>query len=309
MIALRKAAVSAIDSLEPIHTAVGGSMRRFIALLAIGTGLAIPAQAAAGGPDFPVATETAFIKGSFTIQLRAALKRDGVKFISDTMRCKYLGKQRWICFPRYTVERHGEFAKYAVRISVTPNTWRTDGRPRVVYNWSRSRPPAPDDAERCLLGAAHQAHLGAPAVANMPGGQVEVLFVDRRDDYVRYCVFERHTLSSATGERVSGLPAPRNANGIAYQLPFCTREGRHASSSTFGRVGANVTTAIFEFAHGKPVSGGVLRGFYEALWQSRAYPDRITLTTKSGSVVNVKVPRSLAKGPCLNFTGLVNLGK
>lgn len=225
------------------------------------------------------------------------------------MRCKYLGKQRWICFARYTVERHGEFAKYAVRISDQPNGWKTVGPPRVVYNWSRSKPPAPDDAEQCLLGAAHQAHLGPPAVANMPGGQVVVLYVDRRNNYVRHCVFERHTLSSATGEQLSGIPAPRNPDGIAYQHPVCIQDGRHASSDTFGRIGADVIAATFEFADRTPVPGGVLRGFYEASWQSRAYPDRITLTTKSGRTVNVKVARSLAQGPCLNLTGLANIGK
>jgi hypothetical protein len=283
-------------------------MRRFITLLAIGVIVVVPAQAAAGGPDFPIATETAYIKGWFTTDLGAMLKPQGIKLLGDTLRCKYIGRQRWICFARYTVERHGEFAKYAVRINVTGNSWKQAGQPRIVYNWSTRKPPPPDDAEQCLLGAAHQAHLGRPAVANMPGEQVVVLYVDRRDNYVRYCVFARQKLSSATAEQLSGIPAPPNPNGIAYQHPVCIQEGRSASSDTFGRIGANVIAATFEFAHGRPVTGSVLRGFYEASWQSRAYPHTIILKTKSGRKINVRVRRSLTKGPCLNLTGLANLG-
>ena len=210
-------------------------------------GLAIPAQAAAGGPDFPTPTETAFIKAAFTTQLRANVKREGAKFVADTMGCKYIGKQSWTCFATYTVELHGRFAVFAVRIRDTPHYWKVVGRIRVVRNWSRSRPPGPDDAERCMQGAAHKADLGSPATTNVPGGQVEILFIDRRDSYVRYCVFRGHTLSAATGEPLSDVPAPRDPNGIAYQDRSCVQDGRHSSSDTFGRVGTNVTAATFTF--------------------------------------------------------------
>lgn len=159
------------------------------------------------------------------------------------------------------------------------------------------------------MGATYQVHLGAPAVDAIPGGQVVVVYIDRRDNYVRACVFERNKLSSATDDRMSELPVPRDPTAIAYQHPGCFQDGRHTSSDTFGRVGSDVTAVTFEFAHGKPVQGGVLRGFYAASWPSHSYPDRITLTTKSGGMATVNVPHSLSTGRCFNVTGLADIGK
>jgi hypothetical protein len=170
--------------------------------------------------------------------------------------------------------------------------------------FSRTKPPAPVDVDQCIQAAAHQADLGAPIIASAPGGQLEVLFIDRRNNYVDYCIFKGHTLESSTGEGISGLRAPRDPDEIAYQPTFCTRDGHSASSSTFGRVGADVTAATFKFAHRRPVQGLVLDGFYEASWSSSADPDEITLTTKSGSTLNVTVPRPSSSDKCLNFTGL-----
>jgi hypothetical protein len=278
-------------------------MKRFIVVLAIGVGLAIPAQAAAGGPDFSTSSETTFIKASFTTQLRAALTKEGAKFIADTMRCQYRGKQRWTCFATYWVELHGKYAEAAARIDDTPHYWKVVGR-SWIKSWSSSSPPAPYDVDQCLQGSAHQADLGSPAISNAPGGAVEVLFVDRPNRYVRYCTFKGHTLSAATGEPLSDVPVPRDPNGIAYQARTCVQYGRHTSSDTFGRVGDNVIDATFKFAHGQAIRSGVLRGFYEAAWPSRASPDSVTLTTKSGSTVDVQLPRPPAADKCLNFTGL-----
>jgi hypothetical protein len=277
------------------------------AVLAIGVGLAIPGQSAAAPGS--ASAETTFINASFTSQLRASLKHEHVKFIADTMWCKYTGKQRWTCFATYWAEWHDEFAEYALTIRDTPNEWEVVGRTRFIKRPSRTKPPAPVDVDQCAQGSAHQADLGTPVVANVPGGLVEVLFIDRRDRYVRDCVFSGHTLESATGESLSDLAAPREPDGIAYVAATCVQDGRHTSSGTFGRVGAGVTAATFEFAHGKPVQGAVLSGFYEAGWPSGANPDEIVLTTTSGATVNVQVPNSESSSSCLNVTGLIRLGK
>lgn len=232
------------------------------------------------------------------------------------MRCQYRGKQRWTCFATYWVELHGKYAEAAARINDTPHYWKVVGR-SWIKDWSRSSPPAPYDVDQCLQGSTHQANLGSPAIAKAPGGQVEVLLVDRPNRYVRYCTFKGHTLSAATGEPLSDVPVPHDPsgppaaacagiaiNGIAYQDRTCVQYGHHSSSDTFGRVGNIVIDATFNFAHGKAVRSGVLRGFYEAAWPSRTSPDSVTLTTKSGSTVDVKLPRPPAADKCLNLTGL-----
>ena len=275
------------------------SLKRFIAVLAIGVGLAIPAQATAGGPDFPTSSETTFIKAVFTTQIRAALAKEGAKFIADTMRCQYRGRQRFTCFATYWVELHGKYAEAAART----HYWKVVGR-SWIKDWSSSSPPDPYDVDQCLQGSAHQANLGSPAIAEGPGAQVEVLFVDRLNRYVRYCTFKGDTLSVATGEPLSDVPVPHDPNGIAYQDRTCVQYGRHVSSDTFGRVGNNVIGATFKFAHGKAIRSGVLRGFYEAAWSSGASPDSVTLTTRSGSTVDVQLPQPPATDKCLNFTGL-----
>jgi hypothetical protein len=276
-------------------------------VLASGVGLAIPERSAAA-PNFPTSAETTFVKSWFTPELRAALKREGAKLIADTMWCKYIGRQRWNCSATYWVQWHDEFAEYGLRVRDDPKESKAVGRPRVLKPLSRTKPVAPVDVDQCVQGSPHQPDLRAPIVANVPGGLVEVLFIDRRDSYVRDCVFSGHTLRSATGESLSALPAPGDPTAIAYEAPLCIQDGRHKSSVTFGRVGANVTAATFEFAHGKPVEGGVISGFYEAAWSSGANPDQIILTTTTGATVNVQVPTSESSGTCLNVTGLAKLG-
>lgn len=139
--------------------------------------------------------------------------------------------------------------------------------------------------------------LGAPAIISAKGSDVEVLFVDRRQNYVRDCVFAPDGFDLIAGEALSSFPAVHDPNGIDNDADVdLTADCGHASGEPktafgeeFGRVGTNVTAVWFEFAHEAPLQGTVRHGFYEAWWNWREYPDRVTFRTLSGNVFNRKI--------------------
>jgi hypothetical protein len=106
-------------------------MRRFIALLATGLALALPAQAAA----LTLMQVTAIVKKGFTKQVRAKANLAGLKLVAVTVKCSSIGGGDWTCFATYTIKESGAYAKYGEYISVTPTGWHSQSGGTLLKEW------------------------------------------------------------------------------------------------------------------------------------------------------------------------------
>lgn len=153
---------------------------------------------------------------------------------------------------------------------------------------------------RCARGVKDAPKLSSPVAIEPRGADVELLFIDRSDDYYRDCVFAPHpsegfflfgTLSRLVTPRPDGIDVvPAEAT--------CVREtsGTGVIAGEIARVGTDVRGVMFKFPHATSVRATIRQGVFEVWWTHREYPDEVTLTTKRGSAVDVKVPSSAEPG-------------
>ena len=170
---------------------------------------------------------------------------------------------------------------------------------------SGAAPVAQDrDTATCKQEAKQEGDFGTPIRSATRTG-VAVLIIDQRHNHVVDCVFLSPKYWTSSGGFLTSFEVPR-PNSIAYDGSACRKTNATPPfTNTFGRMGADITGATFEFAHRKAVQGIVLRGFYSAWWYSPDYPNRIVLTTRSRRTVNVRVPPSLSRsGPCPDLGSL-----
>jgi hypothetical protein len=136
--------------------------------------------------------------------------------------------------------------------------------------------------------------LGAPAIVDARGSDVEVLFIDRRDNYMRDCMYAADGWTLIVPGPLSSYPAVQYPNGIDddYSTDLtadCVHPAQGADevfSEEFGRVGADISAVTFEFAHAAPVHATIRHGFYEAWWNWLGDPNAVTLKTLSGNVIS-----------------------
>jgi hypothetical protein len=158
---------------------------------------------------------------------------------------------------------------------------------------SAARTQTASPAKRCAWAASHKAHLGLPLITDARGSYVAVLFVDHRDNYERFCLYGPHIGVGASDQIRSPalIDTPPGANGIQdnHEGSSCDPTTGQAVGEMFGRVGTNVTGAIFKFAHGASIHASVKDGFYVVWWPSTTGPDAITVKTKSGTTAEIQM--------------------
>jgi hypothetical protein len=160
-----------------------------------------------------------------------------------------------------------------------------------------AQPRAKNAAKRCEWAAAHKAHLGAPLITDARGPYVGVLFVDRRDNYARFCVYGPNSGVQGSGQITSpDQPAP-GPSGIEHDIAggSCDPASGRAVWAMHGQVGRNVASATFSFANRAPAHAAIKDGFYLAWWPWMGWPDRITLRTKSGTLIQIPMHTGKAR--------------
>jgi hypothetical protein len=148
-------------------------------------------------------------------------------------------------------------------------------------------------------------HLGAPAILDARGSDVEVLFIDRHDNYMRDCMYAADRWDLIVPGPLSSYPVVHDPNGIDDDddndlTTNCgqTSDGaEEAFGEEFGRVGTNVAAVTFEFADAEPVHATLWHGFYEAWWNWPDEPNGVTLRTKSGKFLNPEIVDAPSPGP------------
>ena len=168
---------------------------------------------------------------------------------------------------------------------------------------SAARPGAKSAANRCEWAAAHKAHLGAPLITDARGPGVAILFVDQRDNYLRFCLYTPDGGVGSSGQIRSPVGSPNPApgpNGIQHNHwgGSCDSATGKAVGEMFGRAGANVTGATFTFSRGAPEDAVVKHGFFVVWWQSLQRPKKIALTLKSGTTTEIHMQSRLPQRSC-----------
>ncbi len=142
--------------------------------------------------------------------------------------------------------------------------------------------------------------LGAPVIMAARGSDMEVLFIDRRANYMRDCIFSRHQEDLIVANPLSSYPAvgpngidDDDNNDLTANCAELEPGVDSARGEEFGRVGTNVTGVTFRNPHGAPIRGTVWHGFYEVWWTTREYPVEVTLTMKSGKILKVNIPNDM----------------
>jgi hypothetical protein len=146
-------------------------------------------------------------------------------------------------------------------------------------------------ATRCEYFAVHKSHLGEPLITDARGPYVAVLFVDRRDNYERSCIYGPNLGLQGGGWIKSPIPleAPPSANSIQHfrESGSCNPATGRAVEEMHGQAGSHVVGATFYFPNRAAVQATIRRGFYMVWWPWPLSPTHIIIRTKSGETNNI----------------------